>query len=84
MADDLLEAEIDRLGVALIELHGVALPASLSHCLHHGTGTSSLAYIGNGDIPAGGSKSLGNRSADVAGASGHEGNLSIEIHGFPL
>ena len=66
---------------ALVELHGVAPPAGTSHRLHHRIGTASLADIGNGDIRAGGSKSLRNCSANVAGASGHERNFSIEIHG---
>ena len=83
MAHHLLKAEIDRFGVALVELHGVALPAGTSHRLHHRIGTASLADIGNGDIRAGGGKSLRNCSANVAGASGHERNFSIEIHGAP-
>jgi hypothetical protein len=83
MAHYLLEAEIDRFGVSLIELHGVALAASASHRLHHRTSTTSLAYIGNGHIRAGGSKSLRNCSPNVAGASGDERNFSIEIHGDP-
>jgi hypothetical protein len=83
MTNHLLKAEFDRFAVSLIELHGVALPASPSHRLHYRTSTASLAYIGNNDIRAGGSKCLRNCSPNVAGASGNERNFSIEIHGAP-
>jgi hypothetical protein len=63
---------------------GVALPASTSHRRHHRIGTTNLADVGNGDIRAGGRKSLRNCSPNVAGTSGHERNFSIEIHGAPF
>ena len=84
MTHHLLKTEIDRFGVSLIELHGVALPASTSHRRHHRIGTTNLADVGNGDIRAGGRKSLRNCSPNVAGTSGHERNFSIEIHGAPF
>src|SRR5215211_1887581 len=83
MAHHVLKAEINRFRVSLIELHGAPLPASPSHRLHRRTSTTSLAYIGNGDICAGGRKSLRNCSPNVAGASRHERDFSAEIHGTP-
>ena len=67
----------------LIKLQGMALPANPSHRIHRRISPTSLPYIGNRDIRAGGSKSLGNCSPNVAGASGHERNFSLEIHGDP-
>ncbi|HSI02216.1 MAG TPA: hypothetical protein VLA02_16575, partial [Reyranella sp.] len=84
MADHRLEAELDRFGISLIQLNGAGLTANPSHRLHYRTGTTSLADIGNGDIRAGGSKSLCDCAANVAGASGHKRNFSSQIHRRPL
>jgi hypothetical protein len=65
VVDYVFAAQVDRFEVSLIELHGVALPASPSHRFDHCLSATNLTYIGNGNIGAGSSKSLGNCFSNV-------------------
>src|SRR5262249_10463994 len=79
----LFDAGIDRPGVALVELHGVALPAGLANRRQRRIGPPCVAYIGDDDIGAGAGKCLRNRLADVSRPAGNERDLAFAIHDVP-
>jgi hypothetical protein len=59
-------ASINRFGISLVEMYGVAAPTSPSHPLNQLTSTPRLTYIGNRNIRARSGKSLGNCFSNVA------------------
>src|SRR5262249_45488648 len=83
LAHHCVDAGIDRFRIALVQLHGEALPTELLHRVDRRIGTTRLADIGNGDIRPRRGKSLHDRSTDVARAPGYEGDFFSEVHSAP-
>ena len=61
MVDHISRALINRMGVPLVKLHGMAAPASLPQRLHDPAGTSRFSYVGNRNIRSGSGESLRDR-----------------------
>jgi hypothetical protein len=65
MTEHTSNASINRFGISLVELYGVAASTSPSHPLNHLTGTPRPTYIGNRNIRVRSGKSLGNCFSNV-------------------
>jgi hypothetical protein len=83
MADYFFYAAVDRFGVALIELHGVAPPAGRPDRFDRRASATGIAYIRNGNVRAGAGKGRRNCFSDVARTPCDERRFSNEIHLVP-
>jgi hypothetical protein len=66
MVDYVFDAPINRSGLSLIELNGVAAPPGLSHRFNERARATSLAYIRNRNVRARSGKSFRNCLSNVA------------------
>ena len=80
LSQDLPDAGVDGIRIALVQLYGKASPTHLLQRTRCRTRTLRITDIGNGNIHAGFCEPPGYSAPNVARASGDESSFSSEIH----
>jgi hypothetical protein len=80
LSHNLLDAGIDRVRIALIQLYANASPADLLHGLDSRSCALRITHVRNRNVHARFSEASRYGAANIAGTSRDEGGLSTELH----